>query len=142
MCHEIITSVTLGLDSVLLAGHAVSLARLLLVDGLFLLSLELCVNFGAFRGLVAMVLSLSYLCKPAVDGSEKHAFALNIREVWGPSWTARSPCRPWARRPSSPQPPGGWQWIAGPLWSWSAHLRQAMARLANETYWSHRCCES
>lgn len=54
--HEVITAVALGLNLVLLAGHAISLARLLLVDGLFLLGLELCVNLGAFRGLVAVVL--------------------------------------------------------------------------------------
>lgn len=62
MPHEVTTAVALRLDLVLLAGHAVGLARLL-VDGLFLLGLELCVNLGAFGRLVAVKLGLLHLCQ-------------------------------------------------------------------------------
>lgn len=61
--HEVISAITLGLHSVLLAGHTVGLARFLLVYGLFLLSLDLGVNLGAFGGLVAVMLGLLCLCQ-------------------------------------------------------------------------------
>ena len=58
VAHEFIAAVALGLDSVLLARHAIGLARLLVLDGLFLLGLELCVNLGTLGGLVAVGLGL------------------------------------------------------------------------------------
>lgn len=68
--REVITAVALGLNSVLLAGHAVGLTRLLVVDDLFLLGLELSVNLGAFGGLVAMGLGLMHLCQRIFMGTQ------------------------------------------------------------------------
>lgn len=121
--HEVTTAVALGLSLVFLARQAVGLACLL-VDGLFLLGLQLGVNLGTLGGLVAVDLGLLRLCQRNALDSHRVSGSI-IREEWGPSWTMRSPYHPWAHRPSSPRRPDGWRWIAGPLWSWSVMFRQA-----------------
>lgn len=139
--HEVITAVALGLNSILLAGHAVGFARLLLVDGLFLLGLELGVNLGALGGLVAVDLGL--LCLYQRNALESQAcfwlkrtgsvgscldIAVSLSSLGSSSFFSSAASR-----------------LAMDRWSSVVSvsiLRIDEVRLGNESYWGRRCCES
>lgn len=138
--HEVTTAVALGLSLVFLARQAVGLACLLLVDGLFLLGLQLGVNLGTLGGLVAVDLGLLRLCQRnaldshRVSGSHTGRVgsfldnAVSLSSLGSSSFFSSA-----ARR------------LAMDRWSsvvLVSNVQASEIRLGNESHWGRPCSES